>query len=312
MTLKGPHESRSLLRFRFPLCVARAARARAQGAAVRTEGAFVFGRRHAKARVRRAQSAPSRADARRRRFRRSTSRTRSSNIWTKPIPRHGAPLFPGDVRTRALVRRLISEVDDYFDKAIDPLTTQAFCEEARGARSEGDRRRAPGGRRRDRAVHALLRGDFLAGPLSAADFAFYPLVAFVKRCEMKLPDLDADGMLTPELRAWKARIEAAAVLREDDSAALEGELMILHRRRRSRTMASIPAEFAFGAIDPRRTSSCPPTAIPISPGAGCRRARSRWRSSATTRTCRRAATTSTRRDASCRRRCRASTSSTGC
>jgi hypothetical protein len=24
---------------------------------------------------------------------------------------------------------------------------------------------------------------------------------------MKLPDLDADGMLTPEFRAWKARIE---------------------------------------------------------------------------------------------------------
>ena len=38
-----------------------------------------------------------------------------------------------------------------------------------------------------------MRGEFLAGPLSAADFAFYPLVAFVKRCEMKLPDLDADG-----------------------------------------------------------------------------------------------------------------------
>ena len=48
-----------------------------------------------------------------------------------------------------------------------------------------------------------MRGDFLAGPLSAADFALYPLVAFMKRCETKLPDLDADGMLTPEL----ARVE---------------------------------------------------------------------------------------------------------
>src|SRR6266581_872143 len=37
-----------------------------------------------------------------------------------------------------------------------------------------------------------MRGEFLAGPLSAADFALYPLVAFVKRCEMKLPDLDAE------------------------------------------------------------------------------------------------------------------------
>jgi len=53
-----------------------------------------------------------------------------------------------------------------------------------------------------------LRGDFLVGPLSAADFAFYPLVAFLRRCEIKLPELDADGMLTPELKAWRARMEA--------------------------------------------------------------------------------------------------------
>jgi len=53
-----------------------------------------------------------------------------------------------------------------------------------------------------------MRGDFLASELSAADFALYPMVAFMNRCETKLPDLDADGMLTPELKAWKARIEA--------------------------------------------------------------------------------------------------------
>jgi glutathione S-transferase len=57
-----------------------------------------------------------------------------------------------------------------------------------------------------------MRGEFLAGALSAADYAFYPLVAFMNRCETKLPDLDANGMLTPELRAWKARIEALPYL----------------------------------------------------------------------------------------------------
>ena len=41
-------------------------------------------------------------------------------------PTSGARLFPGDARTRALARRLIMEVDSYFDEAIDPLTTQAF------------------------------------------------------------------------------------------------------------------------------------------------------------------------------------------
>jgi glutathione S-transferase len=54
-----------------------------------------------------------------------------------------------------------------------------------------------------------MRGDYLAGPLSAADFALYPLIAFLFRAEkVKLPDLDANGMLTAPLRAWKARVEA--------------------------------------------------------------------------------------------------------
>ena len=122
-------------------------------------------------------------------------------------PATGAPLFPGDVRTRALVRRLIMEVDSYLDDALDPLTTQAFSKkpEERDPRAIADGRKA--------VVEDLvlfsdaMRGEFLAGPLSAADFALYPMVAFLKRCELKLPDLDADGMLTPRLRAWKTRIE---------------------------------------------------------------------------------------------------------
>jgi glutathione S-transferase len=122
-------------------------------------------------------------------------------------PATGALLFPGDVRTRALVRRLIMEIDDYFDAAIDPLTTQAFSRKP----EERDPKQIADGRKAVVDELALftkaMRGEFLAGPLSAADFTFYPFVAFLKRCELKLPDLDADGMLTPELAAWKARIE---------------------------------------------------------------------------------------------------------
>jgi len=123
-------------------------------------------------------------------------------------PGRGAPLFPGDARMRATVRRLISETDDYFDKALDPLTTQAFSKKP----EERDPQVIAAARKALMDEFVLytqyLKGDFLVGPLSAADFAFYPLVAFVKRSETKLPDLDADGMLTPALRAWKARIEA--------------------------------------------------------------------------------------------------------
>jgi glutathione S-transferase len=123
-------------------------------------------------------------------------------------PGRGAPLFPGDVRTRATVRRLVSEVDDYFDKALDPLTTQAFSKKPEERDPQAIATARKGIMDEFAQFTRYMAGDFLAGPLSAADFAFYPLVAFVKRSETKLPDLDADGMLTPQLRAWKARIEA--------------------------------------------------------------------------------------------------------
>jgi len=124
-------------------------------------------------------------------------------------PGRGAPLFPDDAKTRAIVRRFVLEVDNYLDKATEMLLEQAFWKkpEEREVQKIADGRKS--------AVDELamfsrsMRGDYLAGPLSAADFAFYPLVAFLYRAQkMKLPDLDADGMLTPELKRWKARIEA--------------------------------------------------------------------------------------------------------
>jgi glutathione S-transferase len=124
-------------------------------------------------------------------------------------PGRGAPLFPGDAKTRAIIRRLVLEVDNYFNKAVEPVLDQAFWKKP----EERDAETLAEGRKSTVDELAMftkaMRGDYLAGPLSAADFAFYPLVAFLYRAQkMKLPDLDADGMLTPELRAWKARVEA--------------------------------------------------------------------------------------------------------
>ncbi len=124
-------------------------------------------------------------------------------------PGRGAPLFPGDARSRAIIRRLVLEVDNYFTKAADPLLDQAFWKkpEERDKKIIADARK---GVVDELAMFSkAMRGEYLAGPLSAADFAFYPLVAFLYRAQkVKLPDLDADGMLTPELRAWRVRVEA--------------------------------------------------------------------------------------------------------
>ena len=123
-------------------------------------------------------------------------------------PGRGAPLFPGDARTRAIIRRMICEVDEDFDAALDPLTTQAFSKkpEERDPKAIADARKALVDEMA--MVTRAMRGDYLAGPLSAADYALYTLLAFVWRSQIKLPDLDADSMLTPPLARWKARIEA--------------------------------------------------------------------------------------------------------
>ena len=128
-------------------------------------------------------------------------------------PGQGAPLIPGDVQTRALVRRLVCEADNYFDKAVDLVTEPLFH------RKPEERDPAAIAKGREAVIEECgmftraMRGPFLAGPLSAADFALYPLVAFLFRAQQaKMPELDADGMLTPELRAWKARVEALPYL----------------------------------------------------------------------------------------------------
>lgn len=123
-------------------------------------------------------------------------------------PGRGAALFPGDAKTRATIWRLMMEVDNYGTKAIDGVTDYVFgtkpeerepqkLVEARAAVSEEFAQ-----------MSRYIRGDFLVGPLSAADFSLYPLVAFMYRARVKLPDFDADSLLTPELRHWKTRIEA--------------------------------------------------------------------------------------------------------
>ena len=120
----------------------------------------------------------------------------------------GQPLFPGDARLRSLVRRLVAEVDNYFDKATDPVVEEAFSRKP----EERDAARLAAALAVLREEFALfdgyMRGDFLAGPLSAADFALYPIVAFLDRCKFKLPDLDVAALMPPRLAGWKARIEA--------------------------------------------------------------------------------------------------------
>jgi glutathione S-transferase len=127
-------------------------------------------------------------------------------------PGRGSPLFPGDARSQATVWRLMMEVDNYVQQATDAIVDYTFYTkpEERQAQKLADARKAV--TEEFAQMTRYLKGDFLVGPLSAADFSLYPPVAFMWRCKVKLPDFDAEGLLTPELSAWKRRMEALPYL----------------------------------------------------------------------------------------------------
>ncbi len=125
-----------------------------------------------------------------------------------PRPRAAAvPRRRTQSRARAPPRSLKSTAT-----STRPPTRSSTRRSPRSPRSAMSQKLEGGARhvaRGDCAIHAAtMRGDYLAGPLSAADFALYPLVAFLDRCAIKLPDFDPQGVMTPEFAAWKARIEA--------------------------------------------------------------------------------------------------------
>ena len=123
-------------------------------------------------------------------------------------PGRGEALFPGDAKQRGIVRRLVAEVDNYVYTAVDKILDHSSIKpEARDAAALEAARAAVS--EELRLYTRSFRGPYLAGPLSAADFALYPYVAFLFRVQQKrIPALRAEALLTPELAAWRERIEA--------------------------------------------------------------------------------------------------------
>lgn len=126
-----------------------------------------------------------------------------------PAPRPEQALFPRDVHARALTRRLVQEIDQYFAPATERLVDQILFTAAAG-RDAGAIEAAAEACGAELARHEpTIHGEFLAGALpSAADFALYPLLALVARMEKKDPTLSVTTTLGPRLTDWRRRIEA--------------------------------------------------------------------------------------------------------
>jgi glutathione S-transferase len=120
----------------------------------------------------------------------------------------GPKLFPGDERQRALVRRMVQEADQYYALAMEKLVDQVLFT----APDKWDAGKISDGRQgvaKELSLwEGLMRGDYLAGELSAADVTLYPLIALSVRMEKRKPDLDLHSAIGPRIAAWMKRIEA--------------------------------------------------------------------------------------------------------
>ena len=120
----------------------------------------------------------------------------------------GKVLFPGSVRQRAVLRRLVREADEYLAHALEPLVDHVLFTK----QEKWNLQEIAAGREaflKELAIfEGYLRGDWFGAELSAADFTVYPIIALCLRMEKKKPDLGITGAVGPNIAAWIKRIEA--------------------------------------------------------------------------------------------------------
>jgi len=120
----------------------------------------------------------------------------------------GKMLFPGSVRQRAVIRRLVREADEYLAHALERVVDQVLftkqekwnLQEIAAAREAFVKELG--------IFEGYLRADWFGGELSAADFTIYPIIALCVRMEKKKPDLNVSSAIGSQIAAWMRRIEA--------------------------------------------------------------------------------------------------------
>jgi len=121
----------------------------------------------------------------------------------------GPSLWPTDVRDRAFARRFAGEADAYLYPVVRQLAEEILF----------DPRRSPDVARVGRALGGLeaelailqpaMRGPFVAGDgPSVADYALYPLTAFLGRIDRRRHDLGVLASVEPATSSWMQRVEA--------------------------------------------------------------------------------------------------------
>ena len=120
----------------------------------------------------------------------------------------GKVLFPGSVRQRATIRRLVREADEYLAHALERLVDHVlFTNREKWNLQEIAAGREAFLKELDR-FESYLHGEWFGVELSAADFTLYPIIALCLRMEKKKDDLNVSGVIEPKIAAWMRRVEA--------------------------------------------------------------------------------------------------------
>jgi len=123
-------------------------------------------------------------------------------------------LFSADVHERALQRRMVREADQYFAEALERLV-EAVLFTPPDQRSPETVTRACSEIRKELAYwETAIIGDYLAGPLSAADFTLFPEIALVVRMAGRNPGLIPSDLIGPVIASWMRRMENLPVVQK--------------------------------------------------------------------------------------------------
>ena len=117
------------------------------------------------------------------------------------------PLMPKGVKERALVRRLVGEADDSLYAATSELMSLVLYAKDRDLTKIAAQQQKV--QDELRFWDGYLSADYLAGPISLADFAAYPYARMAVRVEERAAGLGIKREdFPPKLGAWLKRIEA--------------------------------------------------------------------------------------------------------
>ncbi len=124
-------------------------------------------------------------------------------------PDQGAPLWPREVKSRAVARRRAAEAVAYVGPLIDKLVTETFYAGDKGPDLAAIEETKTSMRTELARIEDWLDGNWLAGEQpGGADFTLYPYLAFLGRVDSRKPGHQLHALLPPKVAVWMARVEA--------------------------------------------------------------------------------------------------------